>query len=74
MSLEKLILEKVNERVYRKFPEVNGKKPSVQTRPGDQFLLLYQGEVDLGSGLKMKRVVRAVVDHKGKIIKITTSR
>ena len=74
MALEKSVLDKVNERVYRKFPEVKGKRPKIQARPNDQTLLVYQGVVELGSGMKMNRTVRAVIDKNGKVVKITTSR
>ena len=74
VALEKSMIDKVCETVYRKFPEVKGCRPKIQARPNDQYLLIYKGEVELGSGKTMKRIVRAVVDKKGKVIKITTSR
>ena len=74
VALEKSKIDKVCETVYRKFPEVKGCRPKTQARPDGQYLLTYKGEVQLGSGKTMKRIVRAVVDKKGKVIKITTSR
>lgn len=87
-SLDPKILNKVSERVYQRFPEVSGVKPNIRKQAGGQksnqrgrsvtdlqnFLLTFRGKVDLGNGKKLDRWVRVVVDNRGKIIKMTTSR
>jgi hypothetical protein len=87
-SLDPKILKKVSDRVYKHFPEVSGVKPNVRKQTSGQkskqsgrsakdiynFLLIFRGKVDLGKGKKMDRRVRVVVDNRGKIIKMTTSR
>lgn len=69
------ILDKVSEQVYRKFPEVAGSKPKVQSQ-GDteNVLITYHGTVTTADGKKMPRTVRVVASPSGKIIKMTTSR
>lgn len=87
-SLDPKTLKKVSDQVYKRFPEVSGVKPSIRKQTGSQkskqtgnsgtnisnFLLTFRGKVDLGNGKKMDRWVRVVVDNRGKIIKMTTSR
>lgn len=67
-------LEEVNRKVYRQFPELDGKKASVTNRPDGGKLFTYKGQVTLPNGKTMPRVVRVVVSEKGKILKLTSSR
>lgn len=87
-SLDPKIIKSVSDRVYKRFPEVSGAKPNIRKQTSGQkskqsgrsanpiynYLLIFKGKVDLGNGKKMDRRVRVVVDNKGKIIKMTTSR
>lgn len=87
-SLDSKIIKNVSDRVYQRFPEVSGTKPSIKkqnerkkpnrsdssVKDVNSYLLTYKGSVLLGNGKKMNRWVRVVVDNKGKILKITTSR
>lgn len=61
-------------QVYRKFPEVAGAKPRIQSRPEDQTLLIFQGSAQAADGRTLPRTVRVVADARGKILKMTTSR
>ena len=65
---------KVNQSVYRQFPELAGKQPSITSRPDGVFLLSYRGSVTLENGRKLERVVRVVASETGRIKKLTTSR
>ena len=72
--LEPEVLQKVNRRVARRFPEVRGLKPTLR-REGDALVrVIYRTEVVAPDGHKLVRRVRAVVTPRGKIIKVTTSR
>ena len=66
--------EKVNKKVYRQFPELEGKSPSLSSRPGGETLYTYKGSVQLPNGKSMSRVVRVVVSESGRILKLTSSR
>ena len=68
------IKEKVNRKVYRQFPELEGKSPSVSARPDGEKLYTYHGSVSLPNGRSMSRVVRVVVSENGRILKLTSSR
>jgi hypothetical protein len=65
---------KVNQSVYRQFPELEGKQPSITSRPDGDFLLSYRGSVTMENGRTLERVVRVVVSETGRIKKLTTSR
>ncbi len=72
-------IETINKQIYRRFPEVNGTQPKVQSQNGpsdtsSNFLLIYKGSIILEDGKKMPRIVRVVASERGKIIKVTTSR
>jgi len=69
---------KINRRVSRKFPEMDGKRPSVKRQSGPngltQYLLTYRGQSALPGGRHINRIVRVVADNRGKILKMSTSK
>jgi hypothetical protein len=80
------IIKNISDQVYRRFPEVAGVKPTIKKQPGGKnksgksengsfhILLTFRGSVDVGDGKRMVRLVRVVVDNRGDILKMTTSR
>lgn len=71
----------ISNQVSRKFPEVRGVKPNVKKRAHSKsvsavetYLLVFKGEGKNPSGKIIPRSVRVVVNGKGKIIKMTTSK
>jgi len=70
--MEKQALEKVNRRVFRKFPEMSGVKPSVRRR-GEVIQLIYRTQTRTADGHLLPRRVRVVATPEGKILKMTTS-
>ncbi len=81
----KLILQ-ISKIVYKRFPEVEGKKPRVRkqaqtngARPkkkadSQTYLLTFQGQGQGPGGRKIPRLIRVVANSNGKIIKMSTSR
>ncbi len=39
--------EKVNRKVFRQFPELEGKNPSISSRPDGESLYTYKGKCDI---------------------------
>ncbi len=70
--MEKQTLEKINHRVFRKFPEMRGIKPSVRRR-GEVIQLIYRSQARTPDGHILNRWVRVLVTPEGKILKMTTS-
>ncbi len=71
------LIDKVSLEVYRKHPDLKGVKPKVTPREGDKSsdtLLVYQKKISGPGGKKINRIVRAVVDEKGKVKKLSTSK
>jgi hypothetical protein len=73
------LVEKISKRVYSKFPEVAGKKPSIKqskTAAADHanYVLTYNATSKDIRGNPIPRLVRVVADIKGRIIKMSTSR
>lgn len=73
----------INREVYRRFPEVKGKKPKIQVlkltnkRHVDRartYLLVYGAQVKIDANQSLPRVVRVVARDDGMIVKITTSK
>jgi hypothetical protein len=69
--------EAICERVYRRFPEMQGVRPSIQRQQAqgqDRFLLRFQTVVPLEDGARLPSIVRVVATADGKILKMTSSR
>jgi hypothetical protein len=71
-------IEKICGQIYRRFPEVTGSKPKVQTQATDReapnYLLIFKGSGTTADGKRIDRTVRVVTSETGKIVKVTTSR
>jgi hypothetical protein len=72
MPLESSVLEKINQRVFRDYPEMHGARPAVSAS-GSQYTLVYKAKVQTPAGT-MARVVRVTADEHGRIIKLSTSK
>jgi hypothetical protein len=79
---EKLI-ENISREVYRRFPELRGKRPRVQPfslersslpNASPKFLLTFQGHAITATNKSLPTVVRVVVSAQGKILKMSMSR
>jgi hypothetical protein len=75
--MDQRLIDKVSQTVYRKFPELNGSSPRVnQTKSplNEEYVLVYKAHTTDIRGNKMPRSVRVVVNSKGRIQRISTSR
>jgi hypothetical protein len=79
------LVQSISNRVYKKFPEIAGKKPQVRkqrtngslaksAKPSANYLLTFRGIGKGPGGRKIPRLVRVVANTRGKILKISTSR
>jgi len=66
-------LSLINQVVYERFPELRGVKPRLQ-KLDRNTLLTYQSKVNLSTEKSLYRSVRVVVNERGEIVKISTSR
>ncbi len=82
MAMNHDLIRAINQEVYRRFPEVEGKQPKVRQQnslrkqadaKATTYLLIYQGQVTTSTNRSMTRLVRVVANDQGKILKITTS-
>ncbi|PKO13905.1 MAG: hypothetical protein CVU39_16995 [Chloroflexi bacterium HGW-Chloroflexi-10] len=69
-----MTVNEIFQKVYQKFPEVAGKKPTQRAQPDGNILYIFKGEVRTENGAIIPRIVRVIVNDKGKILKMTTSR
>ncbi|MEN6408951.1 MAG: hypothetical protein ABFD44_04470 [Anaerolineaceae bacterium] len=72
--MEARLLESICRQIYRQFPEVAGSKPKITPQDSTHTLLIFSGKAAAADGKTISRVVRVVVNEKGKILKTTTSR
>jgi hypothetical protein len=75
--MDQKLIEKVSKTVYRKFPELTGSSPQVnqsKSPVNEEFVLVYKARTTDMRGNKIPRSVRVVVNAKGKIQRISTSR
>ena len=75
--MDERTLQRVNRRVYAKFPDLAGVQPKVQpvTLPDGEMriVLIYRRTVRTADGRALPRLVR-VIWQRGRILKMTTSR
>jgi hypothetical protein len=84
--MDSAILSKVVSQIQRQYPEFSGSQPNVRlqnapqaksTAQGQTYLLTFQSSARVISNKESKAVprwMRVVVNEKGKILKVTTSR
>ena len=84
--MEANLLRSITTQIHRRFPEFAGVQPKVRQQDSPQpksaaapttYLLTFKStaQADSQKGLKiLPRLMRVVVDGRGKILKITTSR
>ena len=75
-------VQAISKEIYRRFPEVNGKKPKVQVRYSSKaksvnshrtYLLTFRTKVITSTNRMMPYFVRVVANESGKILKISMS-
>ncbi len=71
--MDKNAILKVNNHIYRKFPEFSNSSPKIKAI-GDNFQLSYNAKVQLPDGKTMNRNLRVTADASGKVIKLSTSK
>jgi len=72
--MDQQTIDKVCEKVNKRFPETAKKKPKVKAYEGDLSLLIFDFKAKTADGKSIPCIVRVVANPSGKIIKITTSR
>jgi hypothetical protein len=76
--MDKSTIAKLTKQVSKKFPEMEGVRPSLKracdSNHGPKYELTYKGSAELPGGKKMKRVVRVIADDKGRILRMSTSK
>lgn len=77
------VLKKVVNQIHHRFPEFSGSKPKVRVQNTPQaksvratptYLLTFHYKASTNGKKIIPRWVRVVVNERGKILKITTSR
>jgi hypothetical protein len=85
MAISQVTLTKINKKIYKKYPEVEGKHPTVKLQKGvnsnmqsknpiNIYVLTYSGKISYASRHSSKRVVRVVAKENGQILKISVSK
>lgn len=68
----------VCQAIYRQFPELAGKKPTVRTQrvvggSKTQFALTFRGQGRTADGHNLSRTIQVTADADGRILKIAVS-
>jgi hypothetical protein len=80
--MDKKLIEKLSEKIYKKYPHVKGASPSVQEKlrkDGNDktittYLLTYQSKTVQENGRNFTQKIKVTVSEKGKILRISTSK
>ncbi len=71
-------ISKINKKVFKQFPEMSGKKPTVSRESLSngtfRYLLVYRGQANLPGGRTLDRIVRVTADDRGRILRMSTSK
>lgn len=73
MDIQK-VSEKINQRVYRQFPYLEGKKPEISQLSDEKFSLIYRGEQLTADGHKIPLTIKVTANKSGEIEKLATSK
>jgi len=68
------LTQKVNQEIYKKFPNMAGVNPKITWQPGDKILFIYKSSGELPGGKTLSQVIRVVVNSNGEVCQITSSR
>ena len=85
MPIKRDVLKRINDTVYKRYPEVSGKRPTIKIQKGivsghkamslpNTYILTYSKKISLGNSRTTKRVVRVVAKENGTIVKISASK
>jgi hypothetical protein len=72
--MDKVILEKVCQNVYKRFPVVKGQRPKVSKQADDRYLLVFSSSGKSVDGQSMQHMLRVVAAEDGRILKTSMSR
>lgn len=77
--MENNAVQKVNQEIYRRYPEFSGVRPDVQSAGSSgvdksDYLLTYKVQAVTANDRKITRILRVSVSAKGNIVKVSTSR
>jgi hypothetical protein len=77
--MDREIVAQVSRQVAESFPEMQGVAPSVKrqggaSREAARYVLTYKANASLPGGRSIRRIVRAIVDGCGRIIRLSTSK
>lgn len=72
--MNKQVIEKVCSEVYKQFPQYEGISPEINSQPNDTHLLVFQSSGKTANQKSIQLSIRVLVDGRGDILKITSSR
>jgi hypothetical protein len=83
MELTPQAIKTITKYIYERFPDIAGSKPRVQQRPVSKsksalpegtYLVTFQKTAHSLQGTAIPRSVRVIVNQKGEILRVSTSR
>ena len=72
--MDKVILEKVCQDIYKRFPVMKGQRPKVSKQANDRYLLVFSGSGKSPDGQSIQHNLRVVAGEDGRILKTSMSR
>ena len=72
--MEQELIDKINDQVFKQFPYLEKKPPTIKQNPDESISLKYIGTSKTANGFIIPLSVKVKVSQDGKIIQITSSR
>lgn len=73
-NMDQKSIEKVNLKIYQRFPNLAKKKPQIAKQSEGRYLLIYSGSGTTPDGKQIQQKVRVVATEDGRIINTSMSR
>ena len=72
--MEQELIDKINDQVFKQFPYLEKKPPTIKHNPDGSISLKYIGESKTANGITIPLSVKIKATQDGNIIQITSSR
>lgn len=75
--MDNTVKNKVNQTIYRRYPEVKDIKPAIKKINGkdrDTYLFVYKRKIKSSPDNEVLKIIRVTTDQNGKILKVSVSK
>ena len=72
--MDKATKDKICKLIYKQYPVIQGKTPTVSKQGNNQYLLIFSASGKTPDGMTIEHKIRVVATEEGQILKTSMSR